>query len=89
MKVESLPSTLHFENAVVGLVGEEHIALAVASRPFGEGETPRQLLQRCARSDDLALRRQHVRGANDTQEELDEVFHFGLTALIEVQCGLV
>ena len=65
--------------------GEGHIALAVAGRAFGEGEVAREFLERGAGSDDLAVRRQDVHGAKDTQKEWDEVFHIGLTALIERQ----
>ena len=76
------------ENAVVRLVGEEYVARAIASRPLGEGEIAGQLLQGRVGSDDLAIRRQHVDGANEGQEKLDTVFHISLDALIEIQMWL-
>src|SRR5262249_40639193 len=44
------------EDAVVGLVGEEDVALGVGGRPLREREAVRQLLQPCAGRDEILVR---------------------------------
>ena len=64
-----------FEDAVVGLVGEEDVALGIAGGAFGEGEIPGQLLEGLAGSDDFALGRQEPGRPEDSENNLGAAAH--------------